>query len=497
MKKWQRVQLINEYCVDGTGLISSITLSYILFGVIMNKIMIYTINDWIQYLILLFAAYSAVFLCFSYSINLEKRGRMMEILSVFRNSALTYMLFAIFLLLFKNPIIDSRYLFVGSFILFFVFSCLGRYILKRVLTNNFSQSKNATLVGVITTEERADKFLSDLQKDWTKRIEGVAFIDSRTIAYTGEKAMHAANSVYTKPYPKNTSNKLNGITMLPDIESFLGWARLGSIDEVFINMPVLTAHALDTLIEELEDMGITVHINIPTLEQFVEGSKFNNISCDVVAGYPMASFAAATHNRQGLILKRTMDIVGSLVGLLISIPIILITAIPLCIESPGPLFFKQQRIGKNGRIFNMYKLRSMYVDAEERKKELESQNTMNGLMFKMDNDPRITKVGRFIRKFSIDELPQFFNVLIGDMSLVGTRPPTVSEFEQYSGHHKRRLSMRPGITGMWQVSGRSDIHDFEDVVQLDCEYIDNWSILLDIKILFKTLAVVLTAKGAK
>ena len=246
MKKWQRVQLINEYCVDGTGLISSITLSYILFGVIMNKIMIYTINDWIQYLILLFAAYSAVFLCFSYSINLEKRGRMMEILSVFRNSALTYMLFAIFLLLFKNPIIDSRYLFVGSFILFFVFSCLGRYILKRVLTNNFSQSKNATLVGVITTEERADKFLSDLQKDWTKRIEGVAFIDSRTIAYTGEKAMHAANSVYTKPYPKNTSNKLNGITMLPDIESFLGWARLGSIDEVFINMPVLTACLLYT-----------------------------------------------------------------------------------------------------------------------------------------------------------------------------------------------------------------------------------------------------------
>ncbi len=118
-------------------------------------------------------------------------------------------------------------------------------------------------------------------------------------------------------------------------------------------------------------------------------------------------------------------------------------------------------------------------------------------MFKMDNDPRITKVGRFIRKFSIDELPQFYNVLRGDMSLVGTRPPTLDEFEQYSSHHKRRLSMRPGITGLWQVSGRSQIEDFEEVVRLDCQYIDNWSPSLDIKILFKTLGVVFTGHGAQ
>ena len=125
------------------------------------------------------------------------------------------------------------------------------------------------------------------------------------------------------------------------------------------------------------------------------------------------------------------------------------------------------------------------------------QNKMNGLMFKMDNDPRITKVGRFIRKTSIDELPQFWNVLKGDMSLVGTRPPTVDEFSQYESHHKRRLSMRPGITGMWQVSGRSDIVDFEEVVRLDCEYIDNWSIWLDFKIAFKTIGVVLKRSGAE
>jgi lipopolysaccharide/colanic/teichoic acid biosynthesis glycosyltransferase len=139
----------------------------------------------------------------------------------------------------------------------------------------------------------------------------------------------------------------------------------------------------------------------------------------------------------------------------------------------------------------------MYVDAEERKKALMEQNKMDGYMFKMDNDPRITKVGKFIRKYSIDELPQFWNVLKGDMSLVGTRPPTIDEFEKYESHHKRRLSLKPGITGLWQVSGRSDIQDFEEVVRLDCEYIDNWSIGLDIKILFKTVGVVLTHKGAE
>ena len=139
----------------------------------------------------------------------------------------------------------------------------------------------------------------------------------------------------------------------------------------------------------------------------------------------------------------------------------------------------------------------MYMDAEEQKKELMKQNEMDGLMFKMKEDPRITKVGKFIRKTSIDELPQFFNVLRGDMSLVGTRPPTVDEFERYEEHHKRRLSLRPGITGMWQVSGRSDIQNFEDVVRLDLEYIDNWSVWLDIKILFQTVLVVLLHRGAE
>ena len=160
------------------------------------------------------------------------------------------------------------------------------------------------------------------------------------------------------------------------------------------------------------------------------------------------------------------------------------------LESKGPVFFKQKRVGKNGRYFYVYKFRSMYQDAEERKKELLSQNEMQGLMFKMKDDPRITKVGKFIRKTSIDELPQFINVLMGDMSLVGTRPPTVNEFKQYEGHHKRRLSMKPGITGMWQAYGRSTVTDFEEIVAMDLDYIDHWSLGLDFKILLRTVKAV-------
>lgn len=139
----------------------------------------------------------------------------------------------------------------------------------------------------------------------------------------------------------------------------------------------------------------------------------------------------------------------------------------------------------------------MYVDAEERKKELEAQNEVQGLMFKMENDPRITKVGRFLRKTSIDELPQFYNILIGDMSLVGTRPPTEDEFERYTPYYRRRLCMTPGLTGLWQVSGRSDIQNFDDVVKYDLHYIDYWSLSLDFKILVQTVGVVLFGRGAK
>ena len=204
-----------------------------------------------------------------------------------------------------------------------------------------------------------------------------------------------------------------------------------------------------------------------------------------------------------------MDIAGGLVGCILTGLIFLVVGPMIYIASPGPIFFSQERVGKNGRKFKIYKFRSMYMDAEERKAELMDENKLgDGKMFKMDFDSRVignkvlpdgthkTGIGDFIRRTSLDEFPQFFNVLKGDMSIVGTRPPLISETNLYELHHRVRLAIKPGITGMWQVSGRSDITDFEEVVRLDKEYISNWNIGLDIKILLKTVLVVFKRDGS-
>ena len=213
--------------------------------------------------------------------------------------------------------------------------------------------------------------------------------------------------------------------------------------------------------------------------------------------YSVLTYSRFQSSYKRLLIKRLADMIGGLIGLLITLILTPFIAIAIKVDSPGPVFFSQTRIGRNGRRFKIYKFRSMYIDAEERKKELEKDNEMSGFMFKMTNDPRVTKVGNFIRKTSLDELPQFWNIVKGDMSLVGTRPPTEDEFNEYNQYYRRRISMTPGLTGLWQVSGRSDIEDFDEVVQLDLRYIDHWSLTLDVRIILKTIAVVFRGRGAK
>jgi exopolysaccharide biosynthesis polyprenyl glycosylphosphotransferase len=197
-----------------------------------------------------------------------------------------------------------------------------------------------------------------------------------------------------------------------------------------------------------------------------------------------------------MFVRRIMDVVlVSILGLITS-PLMLITATLIKVSSPGPVFFRQERCGLNGRPFIMYKFRSMVNDAEQRRFELEALNEMDGPVFKSSRDPRITALGKFIRRFSIDELPQLFNVLRGDMSLVGPRPPLPEEVARYQRWQRRRLSMKPGITCLWQISGRNEV-SFDDWMKLDLSYIDNWSLLLDLKILLKTVPVVLLGRGAK
>ncbi|MGM0258456.1 hypothetical protein IGK73_000291 [Enterococcus sp. AZ102] len=195
-------------------------------------------------------------------------------------------------------------------------------------------------------------------------------------------------------------------------------------------------------------------------------------------------------------LKRFIDVVGSIIGLVIAAIIILFVAIAMKIDEPkGPIFFAQTRVGKNGKEFKMYKIRSMCIDAEEKLAELIRHNEIEGAMFKMKDDPRITKVGKFIRKTSIDELPQLWNVLKGDMSLVGPRPPLLRELKKYTELDRERLLVKPGCTGLWQVSGRNEL-DFQQMVELDIQYIDNLSIKNDIFIIFKTIIVMIKPNGA-
>lgn len=501
MNRRVNLQFWTEFTIDLIALLSSGVISLLIFRFVIPKIGHFPLKNWIEYFGLLVFSFLIVFLGFHKNLDLRVRSRFKEMLSLIKNDAPVFILFVTMLAFYKSPIFASRLHILVSFALFFLYSAIGRYVLKRLLTLKSESNSFLSYVGVLTTIDRAENLVEKINEDLSVSISGVALLDNfvEDGRFTYDSNLYFGTEYTQKKAITKTRfpHVVGGdIPVIATDVRFIDWIRSAPLDEVYIDLPYKEISDVQEIVEELETMGVTVHLNVPQLDKMLDESRFNNINCRNFNDHAMATFSPTVHKASHLAVKRIVDIIGGLFGALISIPVIAVTAIPLLIESPGPLIFKQERVGKNGRIFKIYKLRSMYVDAEKRKKELMEHNKMDGLMFKMDNDPRITKVGRIIRKLSIDELPQFFNVIKGDMSLVGTRPPTVNEFEQYESRHKRRLSMRPGITGMWQVSGRSDIQDFEDVVKLDCEYIDNWSIWLDIKILFKTVKVVLTHKGA-
>ena len=346
-----------------------------------------------------------------------------------------------------------------------------RCIWKQAVRSKLNKPANQSQLLVVSTSSQAKSCIAGLQRDRYQpfHIAGMVLMDM-----AGEGSVIA------------------GVPVVANADSLMEYVRLHVVDQVLIQAGKAT-DKIRALADQFLDMGVVVHVG---LEQPFESLPHKQIQR--LGDWTVISSSIQAASMMELFLKRVMDICGALVGLLFAAIAFLFVAPVIYSKSPGPIFFSQFRMGKNGRKFKIYKFRSMYMDAEERKKELMEKNKMQGLMFKMDDDPRIIKgIGHFIRKTSIDELPQFWNILKGDMSLVGTRPPTVDEFEQYELHHKVRLSFRPGLTGMWQVSGRSDITDFEEVVRLDETYIAEWSILLDIKILLKTIAVVLRRQGSE
>lgn len=400
-----------------------------------------------------------------------QRGYMREFSALLKLEGISFALLQFLFYFLRLEFDFPRRVFLLCFISVFVITYIFRFLHKFYLHKRYHRVKYSRQIVVATTEAFAHEMAETITQSAIRNYQffGLAVLDKSMIG-----------------------SKIENITVSADSGTFLQYIKDQIVDEVLINLPNSPELAL-SLARQLLDMGVTVHIYMESAYQSLPNRSISN-----VFGYNVLTAAVSPISFRQSLLKRTFDILGGIIGCIACVLVGIIIGPIIYIKSPGPIIFAQTRIGKKGRPFKFYKFRSMYPDAEQRKQALMEQNRINdGLMFKLDNDPRIISgIGNFIRKTSLDEFPQFWNVLKGDMSLVGTRPPTADEYARYSPHHKKRLSMLPGITGLWQVSGRSNITDFEEVIRLDTEYIENWSIELDLKILFKTVTAVFTKSGS-
>lgn len=351
------------------------------------------------------------------------------------------------------------YQYVIFLLISYVLKIVWRKVLRKKALNSLGSGSKSLLV--VTTKDE----LKDLKKHIKKynfdffRIIGLCIVND------------------------DNTNKVGDIEVVCDKNGLLKYCCNNWVDSVFFDMDYSLIPA--EVLEGLATAGITTHLRLMKVEAF-EGQDQR---VEKVLNFPVLTSTVKERTNLDNFAKRAMDIAGGIVGCLLMAVIMVIIGPIIYIKSPGPIFYKQERIGQNGRHFYMYKFRSMVMNADALKKDLMAQNRVkDGMMFKIKDDPRIIPgIGNFIRKTSLDEFPQFINVLKGDMSLVGTRPPTVDEWDKYELQHRIRMAIKPGITGMWQVSGRSEITDFNEVVKLDSYYINNWSIGLDITILLKTV----------
>lgn len=456
--------------VDLCSLLVSMGLAFWLrYGIFYGR---FEHGDQIWLLFFAVALYGLMFVLMDFSHHFFRRGMFDEIVSVVKSEVIFSAVLILALFVMHRSADLSRLVFGYQIVINTVVMYAARVIFKQYMVKVYRNSRHSNRLLVVTSSDQAENVLENLKEynEWNRTIAGLVLTDTAQVS------------------------EINEIPVVAHSEDFLNYVIRNDVDEVFIiDDKMMRTPLMDEWVRELEQMGIIVDVNIDAFDLSISGKKTLNR----VGKYAVVSFARNLFSTRQMIAKRALDIVGSLVGMVILGIATIFVAPAIKLDSPGPVFFGQTRVGKNGRKFTFYKFRSMYKDAEARKKELMASNEVKGLMFKMEDDPRITKVGKFIRKTSIDELPQFWNVLRGDMSLVGTRPPTVDEFEHYEAKHKCRLSMTPGLTGLWQISGRSDIKDFDEVVRLDMQYIDNWSILKDIKILILTVKVVLTGRGSR
>ncbi|MBQ8189537.1 MAG: sugar transferase [Lachnospiraceae bacterium] len=468
----QKQNIMQNYTLFFVDLFS-ICLSYVL-AILTRGILVDVKRNTQYYMLILFFAVILCLLSYvllNWNIQFITRGYLAEFFFVLKYDAALGCGLGLFLFLTQKAQDFSRLAFIYFLIYNFVFTYIFHLLIKHFFTKIYMQSNHSYKMMVITESAYAESLLGKLKSnaEWSHQITALAIMDESVI---GESIDH--------------------IPIVADKKTLFTHLNELVLDEVFIHLPEYSNKKLGSMIEKFELAGITVHLNIDPFDQIIARKTTDNF-----AGLTVLTYSISDFDFHRLMLKRCMDVVGSLVGILITLLMFPFIAIAIKTDSKGPIFYSQKRIGLNGREFYLYKFRSMYVDADERKAELEMQNEMKGPMFKITDDPRVTKVGKFLRKTSLDEFPQFFNILGGSMSLVGTRPPTPDEYAQYKLQYRRRLSIKPGLTGLWQVSGRSNITDFNEVVRLDLHYIDHWSLGMDIKIILQTLLVLCNQKGAK
>ena len=401
-----------------------------------------------------------------------RRGFLIEMKCMIEHEICVMLLAVLYLFMSQQGVMYSRGAFTIMCTLYFFIAYAARIGWKKVIrSRKFAEGEKRSIL-IITTDAEAANVVKALRGDsyGTYHLAGVALLDKN-----------------------KTGSMIQRVPVVAGADDVTAYIHKNWVDEVFFALPE-HVDIPKKIMKDCNRMGVVTHVQLAALNELGK-----NQVVEEIAGYMVLSSSINIVSSWQLLVKRLMDIAGGLVGCIFTGIIYIFIAPIMKVKSPGTVFFSQVRMGKNGKPFKIYKFRSMYMDAEERKKELmEKNNIKDGLMFKMDDDPRIIKgIGHFIRKTSLDEFPQFWNILKGDMSLVGTRPPTMDEWDKYELHHRRRLAIKPGLTGMWQVSGRSEITDFEEVVELDTKYIEQWSIGLDIKILFKTVTVVFTGSGAK
>jgi exopolysaccharide biosynthesis polyprenyl glycosylphosphotransferase len=349
---------------------------------------------------------------------------------------------------------------------------VSRWVLRYTLQQVRLRGRNVRHIIIVGTNARAIEFAQSLQANPALGYQVLGFVDRN---WQGLEAFHGT-----------------GLPLLCDFAGFLTFIRANVVDEVVVVLPIKSLYPeASQIATSCEEQGITTHILSNLFELKRARPKSESFNADSLITLP-----ARSPQLMGLIVKRTMDIVVSLTAITVSAPIFFIVAVLIKLTSHGPICFVQTRMGLNKRPISVYKFRTMIVDAEQKQSQIEHMNEASGPVFKIKNDPRITAIGRLLRKTSIDELPQLFNVLKGDMSLVGPRPLPVRDYLGFEKDwQRRRFSIRPGITCLWQVSGRSGIH-FDRWMELDMEYIDHWSVWLDLQILARTIPAVLRGSGA-